>query len=76
MSELSEPIVREPELIVTERAVHIELLLRGHAYLQLMLSARVGHDLPVVHAVGEGPVRDQRAEVVVGFVQEGVTAVF
>jgi len=76
VSELSEPIVRESELIVTEGAVHIELLLRRHAYLQLMLSAWVRHDLPIVHAIGEGAVGDQRPEVVIRFVQEGVTPVF
>jgi hypothetical protein len=75
VSELTEPIVREPELIVTEGAVHIELLLRSHAYLQFVLGARVSHDLPVVDAIGEGPVGDQRAEVVVGLVEEGVAAI-
>jgi hypothetical protein len=73
--QLPEPIVCEPELIVTERAVHVELLLRGHADLQLVLGPRIRHDLPVVHAVGEWAVRDERAEVVVGLVQEGVASV-
>jgi hypothetical protein len=75
VSQLPEPIVCEPELIVAERAVHVELLLRRHADLQLVLGPRIRHDLPVVHAVTEGPVRDERAEVVVGLVQECVSCI-
>jgi hypothetical protein len=73
--QLPEPIVCEPELIVTERAVHVELLLRRHADLQLVLGPRIRHDLPVVHAIGEWAVRDECAEVVVGLVQEGVSCI-
>jgi hypothetical protein len=73
--QLAEPIVCEPELIVAERAVHVELLLRRHADLQLVLGPRIRHDLPVVHAIGEWAVRDERAEVVVGLVQECVARV-
>ena len=76
MPQLSEAIVSETKFVVTKWTIHIELLLRGDTHLQLMFSARVCHYLPVVDAIGEGPVGDERAEVVIRFVEEGVTAIF
>lgn len=75
MAKLSEAVVGETELIVRERRVDVELLLRCHADLQLMLSPRIRDNLPIVNAVGEGPIADHCAEVVVRFVEEHVAAV-
>jgi len=48
---LAQPIVGEPELIVREGRVNIELLLCCHANLELMVSPGVRHNLPIVDAI-------------------------
>ena len=75
MSKLTETVVGKAEFVVTERAIHIELLLSRHAYLQLMLCPGICHDLPIVDTIGEGPVGDQSAEIVVRFVEESMAAI-
>ena len=75
MAQRSQPVVSETEVIVRERTVHIKFLLSSHSYLQFVLSPRIRDYLPIMHAILERPVTDDRAEVVVGLAEEQVAEV-
>jgi len=75
MPDLSESVVGETKLIIWERGVYIELLLRSNSDLKFMLSAWVGDDFPIVHALHEWAISYHSPEVVVWFTEEQVTAI-
>ena len=51
MSQLSKPIIGEPEWMVAEGTVQIEISESGDTDFQLILSPIVGDNLPVVNTI-------------------------
>ena len=51
MTELTEAIESESEIIITESIAYTELLLGSHTYLKFMFSPRICYDFPVVLSI-------------------------
>ena len=75
MAQLAKPIETKTEVIVAEGVSHAEFLLGRHTDFELVLSASVRYDFPVVLSVHEGSIRDHGAEEVIGFVEKSVPIV-
>mmetsp|Transcript_89350 Transcript_89350/g.124095 ORF Transcript_89350/g.124095 Transcript_89350/m.124095 type:complete len:216 (-) Transcript_89350:53-700(-) len=69
MSQLTQTIVSETEIVIRERSIVMELILGGNTNLQLVLSSGVSLDLVVMNATSHGLISDGSSEHVSIFLQ-------
>ena len=74
-SQLPQPIIAEPVLIVTEGRIVVKILLAGHPDFKLVFGTWIRMNLPVMAPRHERGVRDYRPEHILLFFQEDILPV-